>query len=1803
MFSSYSVGVRDTIRTLDVWYARVFVALACCLVIGLAGCGFSSNALSAGTLSVSPGAISFGAVPVGQTATTKVLLLNVTSAPIAVSQVNVSGQNFFLNSQSNLPTTINGGSVANFQIGFKPAGSSTYSGQFTVMGPGGKQIYVGTISGQGVGDSGNTATSILTVSAANLAFGNLTVGSAATQSVTLASTGTAPVTISSATLSGTGFKLSGGAFPDLLNPGQSLTLNVQFDPTTAGAASGQLAIQSDSATNSTAVVNLSGAGMPPVGSPAVGSPQLTLSAASLTFGDVTVNTSSKQPVTLTSTGTAPVTINSGTLSGNGFTMSGATFPVTLNPNQSVTLNVQFDPTATGTASGQLTIQSNSSTNSTAVVNLSGTGSAATSPQLTLSAASLTFGNVTVNSASTLPETLTSTGTAPVTINSGTPSGIGFTVSGATFPVTLNPGQSVTLKVRFDPTAAGAASGQLTIQSNSSTNGTAVVNLDGTGTTAASPQLTLSAGTVTFGNVTVNTPSTQPVTLTSSGTAPVTVNSAALSGTGFTMSGATFPVTLNPSQSVTLNVQFDPTATGPASGQLTIQSDSSTNSTAVVNLSGTGTAATSPQLTLSAASLTFGDVTVNTASTQPVTLTSTGTAPVTINSAATSGTVFTVSGATFPVTLNPGQSVTLNVQFEPTATGAATDQLTIQSDSSTNSTAVVSLSGTGTAATSPQLTLSAVSLAFGDVTLNTASTQPVTLSSSGTAPVTINSAALTGTGFTVSGATFPVTLNPGQSVTLNVQFDPTTTGAASGQLTIQSDSSTNSTAVVNLSGTGTATVVPNPQLTISPASLAFGNVTVNTPTTLPVTLSSSGTAPVTINSAALTGTGFTMSGATFPVTLNPTQSVTLNVQFDPTATGAVTGQLTINSNSSTNGTALIGLSGTGTAAAGTLSSVSCSSASLTGAGSDSCTVTLSSAAGSGGVSVGLSSSSTAVTVPATVVVPANATSAGFTATVTSVTTAQSVTLTASTGGVSKTFALQLNAAAPTLTISPASLPFGNVTVNTPTTLSVTLSSSGTAPVTINSATSTGTGFTMSGATFPVTLNPTQSVTLNVQFDPTATGAVTGQLTINSNSSTNGTALIGLSGTGTAVAGTLSSVSCSSASLTGAGSDSCTVTLSSAAGSGGVSVGLSSSSTAVTVPATVVVPANATSAGFTATVTSVTTAQSVTLTASTGGVSKTFALQLNAAAPTLTISPATLAFGNVTVNTPTTLPVTLSSSGTAPVTINSAALTGTGFTMSGATFPVTLNPTQSVTLNVRFDPTATGAVTGQLTINSNSSTNGTALIGLSGTGTAVAGTLSSVSCSSASLTGAGSDSCTVTLSSAAGSGGVSVGLSSSSTAVTVPATVVVPANATSAGFTATVTSVTTAQSVTLTASTGGVSKIFALQLNAAAPTLTISPASLAFGNVTVNTPTTLPVTLSSSGTAPVTINSATSTGTGFTMSGATFPVTLNPTQSVTLNVRFDPTATGAVTGQLTINSNSSTNGTALIGLSGTGTAVAGTLSSVSCSSASLTGAGSDSCTVTLSSAAGSGGVSVGLSSSSTAVTVPATVVVPANATSAGFTATVTSVTTAQSVTLTASTGGVSKTFALQLNAAAPTLTISPASLAFGNVTVNTPTTLPVTLSSSGTAPVTINSAALTGTGFTMSGATFPVTLNPSLAITLEVQFDPTATGAVTGQLAIQSNSSTNGTVTIGLSGTGENASHQVTLTWDAPSSSTDPVAGYHVYRSTGGSSAYTLLNSSVETQTTYVDTNVQSGATYDYIVKSVDASGVESTASNEATATIP
>ena len=426
------------------------------------------------------------------------------------------------------------------------------------------------------------------------------------------------------------------------------------------------------------------------------------------------------------------------------------------------------------------------------------GVAAPAAELSISASSLAFGNVTVGSTATLPITVTSTGTAPLTINSAAIRGLGFRASGAAFPLTLNPQQSATLQVRAAALRIGAMTGTLTVRSNSSANPTITISLTSTGVARGNPQMRVSPNSLNFGKVIVGSTATLPVTVASTGTAPLTISSATIGNTEFAVSGTTFPITLNPKQMMTLSITFASAEVSTIRDTLIISSNAVRHSRTAIRLASTGVAQPTPQLTVSASSLSFGNVTVGSSATLPVTLTSTGSAPLTIKSRSIHGTGFAVSGATFPITLNPSQAVTLHVTFAPKAAKAATGTLMIGSNATRHSAIAVSLISQGVA---PQLTVSATSLSFGTVNDGSSAMLPLTLTSTGTASLTINSAQISGTGFTVSGATFPVTLIPPLGITLQVQFSPTAGIPALGTVTISSTDPTNPSTVVGLSGTG------------------------------------------------------------------------------------------------------------------------------------------------------------------------------------------------------------------------------------------------------------------------------------------------------------------------------------------------------------------------------------------------------------------------------------------------------------------------------------------------------------------------------------------------------------------------------------------------------------------------------------------------------------------------------------------------------------------------------------------------------------------------------------------------------------------------------------------------------------------------------------------------------------------------------------------------------------------------------------------------------------------------------------------
>jgi len=210
----------------------------------------------------------------------------------------------------------------------------------------------------------------LSLTPTSASFGSVVTGNTNSQTVQIRNSGTSSLTVSQATVTGTGFTLSGLAVPLTLTPGQSGNFNVQYAPQSAGSVSGGVSIVSN-APNSPATVALSATGV-------VASHSISVNPGSLSFGSVTDGSSAAQGFTVTNTGNSNVAISGITVTGTGYSLLSGAGAVTLSPNQSTSVSVQFAPSAAGSANGSVNILSDA-TGSASSVALSGTGVAPTVP--------------------------------------------------------------------------------------------------------------------------------------------------------------------------------------------------------------------------------------------------------------------------------------------------------------------------------------------------------------------------------------------------------------------------------------------------------------------------------------------------------------------------------------------------------------------------------------------------------------------------------------------------------------------------------------------------------------------------------------------------------------------------------------------------------------------------------------------------------------------------------------------------------------------------------------------------------------------------------------------------------------------------------------------------------------------------------------------------------------------------------------------------------------------------------------------------------------------------------------------------------------------------------------------------------------------------------------------------------------------------------------------------------------------------------------------------------------------------------
>ena len=539
--------------------------------VPLAGTGIATGPAAA----LSINALTFGTTGVGSTNVAPAFTLtNAGTAVLDISSIGITGANATSYSETNTcGTTLAISASCSITVTFKPLAAGTLTASLNVADN-------ATGSPQTVPLSG-TGTLTVTLTPASLTFGSTPEGVAsAAQLVTLKNTSAAMVTLGATSFSGadaTSFLKSASTCGGTLAVSESCTISVELKPAAIGSLTAVLNV-ADNATGSPQSVALSGTGV---------TPPVTLSAASLSFGSVSVGAASgSQSVTMTNTGTAALSI--GSIAVTGTNASSFVFANTCGTSLAVgvscTIHGHFAPVAAGALKAAITI-ADSAAGSPQTIALSGTGDA---PPVNLSATSLVFSATTVGtSSSSQSVTMTNAGTAALSISSIAVTGTNASsfVFANTCGTSLAVGANCTIHGHFAPTTGGALTAAVTI-TDSATGSPQTIKLSGTG--VALP-VTLSATRLVYPATTVGTASSsQSVTMTNTGTAVLSISSIAV--TGANASSFVFANNCGTSLAVaancTIHGHFAPTKTGSLAAAVTI-TDSATGSPQSIALIGTG----------------------------------------------------------------------------------------------------------------------------------------------------------------------------------------------------------------------------------------------------------------------------------------------------------------------------------------------------------------------------------------------------------------------------------------------------------------------------------------------------------------------------------------------------------------------------------------------------------------------------------------------------------------------------------------------------------------------------------------------------------------------------------------------------------------------------------------------------------------------------------------------------------------------------------------------------------------------------------------------------------------------------------------------------------------------------------------------------------------------------------------------------------------------------------------------------------------------------------------------------------------
>ena len=414
------------------------------------------------------------------------------------------------------------------------------------------------------------------------------------------------------------------------------SFSTSFRPSVAGPQSCPITIYLADGTQRT--VSLSGVGTPPP-------IDIDVSPGSIAFGDVRRNTTSNAAtVTARNLGGATLTITGVTVSGP-FAYSGS--PTTVPPGGLVQYGVTCQPTTVGGLGGTFTIQSNDPATPTINVALSCNG---VDSNLDISPSPTA---IATRVGEPVEQTITigNSGAVATTLDSVALAGTGITmISGPTMPLPLGPGATTQVLVRFDATAAGEASGTLTVMYEGGMARTSQI-------TARAATATMSLdpdGEVDFGPICSGETRTRAFTVLGTTDGGFQITQITEPGPPFVASLPAVPATVQPlgANQVKFELEVVPEIAGPIHNTLTLVTDIPGAAPREVQLMATalapGIGATPEVVDLGSNELdttTFG---------QPVDITNCTDAPITITGARIEG----VDAGDFAIVASPESSTVM-----------------------------------------------------------------------------------------------------------------------------------------------------------------------------------------------------------------------------------------------------------------------------------------------------------------------------------------------------------------------------------------------------------------------------------------------------------------------------------------------------------------------------------------------------------------------------------------------------------------------------------------------------------------------------------------------------------------------------------------------------------------------------------------------------------------------------------------------------------------------------------------------------------------------------------------------------------------------------------------------------------------------------------------------------------------------------------------------------------------------------------------------------------------------------------------